>query len=169
MVYTWNMSFESTGGTVERELFDRPKGMAAETPKYLNRREAFRFVREHQPEGSDPHDPKQDFAASVMAEVEKILGVSGKDQILFYTAVGSSLDRYQGIDGWYEYKGTIVTIDLTANPHKDSHKADIVFLVPHDGLDRLVDAEQFESYTKELAMRIADYFINATTRTAREH
>ncbi len=160
------MSFESSGTIVERELLGRIK-QASDSPHYIDRHKAFARIRRLQPEGSDPHDPKTDFAAVVMTEIEKLLGVPGQDRVQFYTAVGSTLDRHQGIDGWFEYNGDVVTIDITLNPHKGPEKkADIVFLVPKDGLDCSVDQRQFEKYTRGLAQMVADRFLHATTRTA---
>ncbi len=50
----------------------------------------------------------------------------------FVTAVGSALDMKHGIDGYFlfEHKKTkqryMVTIDLTVNPEKESHKANLI-------------------------------------------
>ncbi len=44
----------------------------------------------------------------------------------FFTAVGTPLDFFHGVDGFFEFKGVVVTIDVTMNPHKDSGKADII-------------------------------------------
>lgn len=47
--------------------------------------------------------------------------------VKFFTAVGTPMDVLHGVDGFFECEGMLVTIDLTLNPHKTSHKADIVF------------------------------------------
>lgn len=47
--------------------------------------------------------------------------------VKFYTAVGTPMDFFHGVDGFFECDGVQVTLDLTLNPHKTSHKADIVF------------------------------------------
>ncbi len=155
------MSYEvprgTTGGTVERELFGRAIVIAPNVP-YLDYGAAFQYAREHQPEGTDPTDPKNEFAADVMVRVEKILDADD-GEVSFYTAVGTPLDRYHGIDGWFEYRGNIVTIDITTNPNKETYKADIVFCVPGDGLDPSVDEQQFTDHANRLAQEVADRFI----------
>jgi hypothetical protein len=46
--------------------------------------------------------------------------------VRFYTAVGSTLDIKHGIDGFFEFAGIVVAIDVTLNREKDVGKADIV-------------------------------------------
>jgi len=53
------------------------------------------------------------------------LGVEEWSEVALYTAVGSPLDRFHGIDAFFEFHGTIVSIDLTVG-RKGSHKADLV-------------------------------------------
>lgn len=70
----------------------------------------------------------------------------------FYTAVGSALDIHHGIDGWFEFRGEVVTIDVTMNPEKMVAKADLV--IHPDDLKRL----------SELAARIGRVFITKMQR-----
>lgn len=46
--------------------------------------------------------------------------------VRFYTAVGSALDIHEGTDGFFEFAGAVVTIDVTLNPKKEIAKADLV-------------------------------------------
>jgi hypothetical protein len=146
------MSFEITGKTVERELFETVEH-APEAPSYLRYREAIELVRTLQP--GNPKDPKPDFAYEVFVRLERLLGIENQERLSFYTAIGSALDHYHGVDGWFELDdGGQVTVDLTANQNKTAYKADIVFHIPGDGLDRTVDAAQFEEHARALAEQV---------------
>lgn len=149
------MSQEITGKTVEQELFGRSERLGR-TPEYLKYRQAMDLVRKLQP--GDPKDPKSDFAYEVFVTVEKLLAIKGEDKLSFYTAIDSLLDHMHGVDGWFELAdGRRVTVDLTTNPNKATGKADIIFLVPLDGLDRTTDVTQFNAYAQELAQQVAQH------------
>ena len=123
------------------------------------------LVRKAQP--FDPTDPEPDFANAVHATLFERLGLVA-DQVYFYTAVNSPLD-YKGTDGWFEVhrpnRGmTYVTVDLTTNPNKaDGYKADIVFLVPAEGLDRRVDRKEFKEFI-EYTNKLVDLIIEELER-----
>ena len=74
------------------------------------------FVRSSQP------TRKTRAMSRLEREVSERIGGS----VNFFTAVGTPLDRFHGIDGFFEFCGVVATIDLTLNPHKDSGKADMV-------------------------------------------
>jgi len=130
--------------------------------KYREPDQAFRLVKEMQP--FDPTRPIPEFAYMVRRIIFKELKLSLEAQLRFYTSVESSLDRYRGIDGWFEIDNEDeeirVTVDITKNTDaKDTgYKANIVFLVPDDGLDRKVDREQFIKYSLELAHEVVELF-----------
>ncbi len=157
------MRFENhgyTGGIAEKELigssgFEKNK----EHFEYIPRRQAFEVVKSMQK--FDSTDPDPDFANAVHALIFEELGLSAEN-LHFYSAVGSPLDLFHGVDAWFELdNGKRVTIDLTMNPNKDEYKADIVFLVPTDGLDRKVDNNQFMEYSKKLAQEVIVHFQKA--------
>src|SRR3990167_3897702 len=87
------------------------------------------MVRKNQPwdptDPGDPDDSKNHFAQDLHADVCVELGVEEWSEVALYTAVGSPLDRFHGIDAFFEFHGTIVSIDLTVG-RKGSHKADLV-------------------------------------------
>jgi hypothetical protein len=153
-----------TGKILEQELFgaSRYQEMTGEhSPdfEYRELEQGFRVLKTMQP--FDSTDPAPDFANAVHAYIFDRLGLDA-EKVHFYTAVESSLDRYQGIDGWFEIttngEDLRVTIDITQNPNKESYKANIVFLVPNGGLDRKVDKEQFKEYTNNLANEVIEIF-----------
>lgn len=62
------------------------------------------------------------------------------------------MDVFHGVDGFFEFHGIVVTIDVTTNPNKDSGKADVI--VHPDDLENL----------STLAGRIAREFITKQRR-----
>ncbi len=68
-------------------------------------------------------------------------------QLKVFTAVGSALDRYHGIDGFFSFEGIVVTLDCTTNPHKDVSKARII-VREDDALDN-----GFRDSAREIAYR----------------
>ena len=94
--------------------------------KYMKFNEALNWVKDHQPPRWDPTDPETRIANDLHALVAEELGLDDYLGLLFYTAVGSPLDRFHGIDGFFECGGKRVTIDVTQNPNKTTYKADYV-------------------------------------------
>ncbi|MEX0651917.1 MAG: hypothetical protein WD509_02365 [Candidatus Paceibacterota bacterium] len=80
----------------------------------MERTEAFAQVRRNQP------PLRTQTVVAFNREVRQLLG----DEARFFTAVGTSLDVHQGIDGFFEFNGVVVTIDVTMNPDKETWKAD---------------------------------------------
>lgn len=133
------------GKLIEHELLGDTKkekavfGELHSIESYMKHREAVEFVKSHQ--RGDPFNPSRFFPKSLVDGIKKDqeIGLSPGDQIAFYTAINSPLDRYHGVDAFFELKvGTktvIVTIDVTTNPSKDRYKADVILAIPEEGLD----------------------------------
>ncbi len=119
-----------TGHLFEEEVLGR---CLARHRGYMRWREAVGAVRENQPRKKTP------VVARLEGEVGRLLGGT----CAFFSAVGSALDVFHGVDGFFEFEGEVVTIDLTMNPLKDSTKADL-----------LVTSEEIAE-TSALAGRIA--------------
>jgi hypothetical protein len=66
--------------------------------------------------------------------------------------VRSALDVFHGVDGFFEFRGVVVTIDVTINPNKVCGKADLV-----------VSGDDFEDLPA-LAARIAREFATKIRR-----
>ncbi len=154
------------GERVEVELFgkSRYEDITRELPgayRYFKWKVIQYFLERMQP--FDVTDPKPEFAKSVRSMVSDKLGLEDR-KMRFYTAVKSPLDYYHQIDGWFEIRDgdkvvKRVTVDVTINPNKkdaaSEYKADIVFLVPTDGLSSYVDKQQFMEYCESLAEEVA--------------
>jgi len=156
---------ESTGGLVEQELLGKSLYENKERENfseygYTTRDHSFRVLKDMQ--SFDPTDPQPDFANTVHYYVFNGLGLEAEN-VRFFTAVKSPLDRFHGVDAWFEIDDdtttTVITIDVTMNPNKETgHKADIIFLVPSGGLDRKVDKGQFLEYSQKLANEVIEFF-----------
>jgi hypothetical protein len=92
---------------------------------HLKWHEAMEVVRKNQPRVKTP------VAAALEAGVRKETGVP----VVFYTAVRSTLDRKHSVDAFFEFRGVVVTIDLTMNDDKDVCKADL--LVAKEEIDNI--------------------------------
>lgn len=126
-------------GSVKKEKleFGRLHEIEAE---YLGYRPSLDYVKSHQ--RGDPFNPKRFFPKSLLEglRTSSFFDSLNIEQIAFYTAVDSVLDKFHGVDAFFEYKikegGTLrVTIDVTTNPNKDKHRADVILAIPKEGLD----------------------------------
>ncbi len=82
---------------------------------YLSWTEAAEQVRKHQPA------KKTKMVAALEREFER-RGVPAR----FCTAVGSAMDYHHGVDGYFDFCGVMVTLDVTKNAEKTVGKADVV-------------------------------------------
>lgn len=89
--------------------------------EYLPWKQALWQVRNGQP--WDTHCPRILFMQKVLKGLNRELGSNAE----FYTAVGSALDKYHGVDGYFYFEGIMVTIDASLR-RKDSHRADILLV-----------------------------------------
>ncbi|TSC69254.1 MAG: hypothetical protein G01um101456_272 [Parcubacteria group bacterium Gr01-1014_56] len=109
---------------------------------YMSWKDAAELVRKSQPVKKTP----------TVARLEQEVGRQLGEAVKFYTAVRSAMDVLHGTDGFFEFHGFVVTIDVTMNPHKDSGKADVI--ICEDDLGNLPN----------LAGRIAREFITKQRR-----
>lgn len=82
---------------------------------YMTFVDAMQEVRKHQPARKAP----------AIVAIEREFEKRG-EKIEFYTAVGTALDLYHGVDGFFVFRGTVLTVDVTLNPNKIAGKADII-------------------------------------------
>jgi len=96
-----------------------------------------------------------------------MLGLDDYSKLKIYTAIGSHLDVYHGVDAFFEVEinGKLhrVTLDVTFNKNKeDGGRADVVFLVPGDGLDpgSKEDKKEYQDLLNNVGSRVAGLFKN---------
>lgn len=153
-----------TGGLAEREIFGEIKKGDQALEFYSSYGNSIEFVKKSQPY-EDPSEPDKRFPNDLQATIAYSLNLDDYSKLRFYTAVGSHLDKYHGIDAFFELElkgGRIVraTLDVTLDPVKESGgwKADVVFLWPSDGLDPLLpeDKEKYKDKLKEVSERVKE-------------
>jgi hypothetical protein len=132
-----------TGRLFERRILGECIAVAA--GEYLTRRNALEAARNGQPPVKTP----------TRARLERELRSLLDDTVRVRTAVGSVADYCHGVDGFIDFNGLVVTIDVTINPNKDAGKADMVVCE-----DDLIDLPA-------LARRIAREFESRLNRAAR--
>lgn len=128
--------------------------------EYQRYDDAMNFVRENQK--GDPTDPSAWFANDLHATVAEKIGLKDYSRLKFYTAVGSKLDQFHGIDAVIELQldeedptaVAQVTLDLTMNPNKTDYKADVIIQVPQGGIDR-ADTGEYPEFLQLNADEIA--------------
>lgn len=133
-----------TGGLLEVDMFGerfrKRRGGPGEYKKY---EEALKEVKVDYP--GDPSDPRERFASDLHAEVAQELGLEDWSELRLYSAVGSSLDYYHGVDAFFEWRDQRVTMDVTRNPAKESgYKADVIlgeeeFELPQRRLEKAIE------------------------------
>ena len=121
--------------------------------EYETYNNSMKFVLTHQ--RWDPKDPSTREASDLFAEIalaiEEILDreIDWGDLELF-SALGTSLDFYHGIDAFVRYRRRkIVTMDITRNPLKEEGKAD--FILQFSGLEENEKGYVFKKPAKEIA------------------
>lgn len=115
-----------TGGLLEEEVLGH---CVVRWDGYMKFRQAKAFARSNQPKSPCPIAQK--FRASVAKEMKVDIG-----DVNIFTAVGSPLDKFHSIDGWFEFKGLTVTFDITMS-HKGGYRADVTVVM--DGPDQDFD------------------------------
>lgn len=129
-----------TGRLYEEEFFGVCAGRAR---GYMTWRESMAFAKEFQPKGWNPSEPNTKMANNLHARVcmaieERICEDLDWEKVKLFSAIGTPLDWYHGIDAWFEFEGTVVTIDLTVDQNKQSSKANLVIHPGEDELPNLI-------------------------------
>ena len=109
----------------------------------------------------DPALPKEKpFPKDLQLAIANDLNVYLR-QLSYYTAIGSPLDTFHGIDAFIELDlgdehFIRITLDITSDPDKFKYKADVVIDWPSQGVDRKSEEGiiEWEKITKKAATDI---------------
>ena len=99
---------------------------------YVPFRQSVRLVEANQP--WDPTDPSTRGASDLHTQVAMALELEDWSELRLFSALRTPLDVFHGIDAFFEWKGRVVTLDLTCNRKKDGYKADLM-IRPEDSDD----------------------------------
>lgn len=143
----WRGAGVREGEDIERAAFGSPNIQSRErVDKYLPFHAAVEYVKKHQPQFA-----QRPQAASRLRQYVAGFSSDTSQPIKFFTAVGTPLDTFHGIDAFVEQGGVIATIDISARD-KEIQKADVLLaahLTP-DGTLNISDTELIR-VAKELA------------------
>ncbi|MBI2473840.1 hypothetical protein HYV70_04805 [Candidatus Uhrbacteria bacterium] len=137
--------------------------LAAEERGYITYNRVIELIRKFSSE--DPTNPQKPFARELRMAVIEALGLEDDedmDRIRFYSAVGTALDIYHGIDGWIELQldeepPILVTLDVTLNTKKTDHKADIIVQeITDPSQDEKRFVQDVEYYASQVIERFHD-------------
>ncbi len=96
-------------------------------PAYLDLDVAIQKVKHMQNQMAwNPKRPHTDWGKKIFQEVFQYLP---DNSLEMYCALGTTLDYYHGIDGFFSWRGRIATFDLTIRKKKVDIKAD-AFITP---------------------------------------
>ena len=135
-----------SGRELELDLIGKPRwpkeyvtalrGVANEKG-YVRRDIGMDLIRRFTPD--DPTNPPKDFARELRLAVLEALGLPDGDELGFYSAVGTPVDVFHGVDAWVDLAYTpvghpdqvrhaVATIDATLRAEKlaEGHKADLI-------------------------------------------
>jgi hypothetical protein len=119
-------SFESSGNTgriFESEILSTlPDTWRKEG--FFDEAKSYEWVRQNQT--WNPSDPTNKIANELHYKVAEQLGLDDVNELKFYSALGSPLDYFYGVDAFFEIGNSTFTLDLSINPHKKEAKADMV-------------------------------------------
>ena len=112
----------------------------------------------------NPKSPSTETSSVLFGYVISNLEDNRRDDLRFYSALGTSLDVHYGIDCFFLLKNrdydSIFSIDLTTNPRKVESKADVV-IHPEDF--------QNEDFLKETGRKIANFLTRRPLKNDKKH
>lgn len=134
------------------------------------------WVKEHQPAGWKPGEPpilefrerrgedvrtvRSTAAADLHTLIAENLGIEDHKDLSFYTSSSTPLDTVYGIDGFFEWSGTRLTVDITKNNEKlesqrlTEDKADFIFTlhdVNDEGVFQKIPEEEIAGIARQIA------------------
>lgn len=108
------------GADLENALLGKASVAPTEKIDYLPFAEAVQFAKDHQPELTS----RSKELITLRNKVAE--SAANKDEpVRFFTAVGTPLDVYHGVDGFFEQNGRIATVDVSMR-EKEDFKADVL-------------------------------------------
>ncbi|MDA2921881.1 hypothetical protein MYX07_01300 [Patescibacteria group bacterium AH-259-L07] len=130
---------------------------------YIPYRKSLALVKRFQP--WNPAEPRPEVARALHASVALALNIEDWSELMLYTSINSPLDYYHGIDAFFEYKGRVVTLDVTINPHKGQYKADFtIYRKDVYFLDGGINQEGIRAIGNEIARWLSGGFLSHPVR-----
>jgi len=93
----------------------------------------------------EPNENKFPYGSKLFKHVNEKLDKNRGSKLAFFTARGTSYDRFHGVDAFFIYGDGMCTIDFTLDRHKIEYKADVTMQIKY-GSD-----EEFQLYADDIA------------------
>jgi hypothetical protein len=159
MGYTGRLTEDELFKAVKKDKHDERR-LELKDQRYVNFRKSVEIAKACQP--YDDIEQMPDFARDLLRQVRRKLEQKECKDVEFFTAVGSYLDSIHGVDAFIEARtkeGKVIriTYDCTINDSKGEYgKADVVFLVPRDGIDKRDNKEEYDAVLSDVVRRSID-------------
>lgn len=137
------------GQDLERALLGRAVVDARERPEgYLSFKDALDYARKHQPSPFERSKTVKELRAKVALYCD-----DKNEAVKFYTAVGTPLDIYHGVDAFFEQGRRIATLDVSMRD-KEEYKADVLVraALDDDGIVAVNESELQDAASKIAAV-----------------
>ena len=140
----------STGADIEKAMFGAPHiPRALRKDEYMSYAAALAYARDHQPNPLDRSKSLKELRAKILSLCSDTM-----QPMKFYTAIGTPLDTYHGIDAFFEQGSTTVTLDVSGR-EKENHKADVLIHARlNDDGELVCDSKEIDRVAREVAHRL---------------
>ena len=127
---------------------------------YIRFKKAVELAKKFQP--YDPANPDKPFARDIRIALQELLKLTSDeemDRVKFYTASGTPLDKFHGVDAFIEYEESPqkdpyrATFDFTINPQKQAYKSGIV-VIGEDLPDPKLNPKEYLQKIEEFAAKV---------------
>jgi len=147
----------------------------SKNPKFefwMNYRDSLNLAKKFQPiDKSEPGRKRVDPAnpsAPLLRDIKEALidqwNLSDEeaDELKLYTAVGSPLDLFHAVDAFVEYRGEIITLDLTLRPESDTgqKRADVIISGELPSPDDPSTEDAYIKRVDDISADIAEEYMN---------
>jgi len=140
------------GTSVEKAVLGAPQFPEKPNSDYLPFDKAINLVRDAQP------NPLS--RSRIVKELRKNIASLCHDKdnaVKFFTAIGTPLDVFHGVDAFFEQAHRRVTIDISLK-EKESHKADVLMFVELDEEGRVtITPEEMRHVAENVARQLNEH------------
>lgn len=137
----------AAGSDIEKAAFGLPITYTKEKKdEYMPYGAAIDFAKDHQPNPLTRPKTVKELRGKIVA-----LCSDTTNPLKFYTAVGTPLDTYHGIDAFFELGGCVVTLDVSGR-EKELFKADVLlFAQLNDAGELVIEKDEMDRVAREVA------------------
>ncbi len=137
----------ASGSDIEKAAFGLPVMYTAEKKdEYMSYSAALAFAKDHQPNPLKRPQIVKELRGKIVDLCSDTI-----NPLKFYTAVGTPLDTYHGVDAFFEMGERVVTLDVSGR-EKEVHKADVLlFAQLNDAGELVVEQAEMDRVAREVA------------------